>query len=200
MSWTSPVRPGSVTPRAGPAGAILAKRLAGASGDWSGRSRATLAAWAESMARMSVLVSVSVNVATGMACRTPGSWTSAAACAAESGWLVSARTSAPEPKAAWSWSERIQLCRWASVRVHVAVASTISNAAPPCLIGWRLICQLAMAAVSRRLRAASRSPALPPAGSRRSARTVPPASASAGAITITGSTPKLPFAPADTAE
>ena len=45
----------------------------------------------------------------------------------------------------------------------------MSSAAPPCRIGWRLICQLARAAVSRRPRAASRSPALPPAGSRRSA-------------------------------
>ena len=200
VSWISPVRPGSVTPRAGPAGLILPNSSAAGSGDWSERSSVTFAAWAESTARVWLPVAVSVNVATGMACRTPGTPTSAAAWAAESGWLVSTRTSAPEPNAAWSWSERVQLCRWASARVPVATASTISSAAPPCLIGWRLICQLAMAAVSRRPRAASRSPALPPAGSSRSARTVPPASASAGAITITGSTPKLPFAPADTAE
>jgi hypothetical protein len=102
--------------------------------------------------------------------------------------------------AAWSWTERVQVCRCESASVPVATASTISRAAPPCRIGWRLICQLAMAAVSRRPRAASRSPALPPAGSSRSARTVPPASARAGAATITGSTPKVPPAPAETAE
>ena len=84
--------------------------------------------------------------------------------------------------------------------MQVATESTISSAAPPCRIGCLLICQLAMAAVSRLPLAASRSPALPPAGSRRSASTVPPARASAGAITTTGSTPKLPLAPAETAE
>ena len=146
------------------------------------------------------MLTVCGNIATGMACCTPGSWTRAAAWAADSGWLVSTRTSAPALNAAWSWSERVQLCRCDSASVPVATASTISSAAPPCRIGWRLICQLASAAVSRRPRAASRSPALPPAGSRRSARTVPPARARAGAITTTGSMPKLPFAPAETAE
>ena len=135
-----------------------------------------------------------------MACRTPGVPVRAAAWPAVSGWLVCTRTSAPAVKAAWSWTERVQLCRCDSASVPVATASTISSAAPPCLIGRRLICQLAMAAVSRRPRAASRSPAFPPAGSSRRARTVPPASASAGAATTTGSTPKFPAAPADTAE
>ena len=200
VSRTSPAWAGSVTPVAGPAGTILANSAVSGSADWSGRSSDTLAAWAESTAMVSELVAAWVKDATGMACRTPGSWTRVPAWAAESGWLVSTRTSAPELNAAWSWSEPVQLCRCASASVTVAVASTISRAAPPCLIGWRLICQLARAAVSRRPRAASRSPALPPAGSRRSARTVPPASASAGAITTTGSTPKVPFAPADAAE
>ena len=185
---------------AAPDGRILPNSPAAGTGDWSGLSSVTSAARPESTASVTPLVAVCSKGATGMACRTPGARARAPACAAESGWLVCTRTSAPVLNAAWSCTERVQLCRWDSASVPVATASTISSAAPPCRIGWRLICQLAMAAVSRRPRAASRSPALPPAGSSRSARTVPPASARAGAATITGSTPKVPLAPADTAE
>ncbi len=142
-------RPGSLIPLTGPAGMILPNRAASGNADWSARSRDTSAAWPESIARVSAPSDGCANVATGMACRTPGAWTRASAWATESGWLVCTRTSAPVLNAAWSWSERVQLCRCASASVPVATASTISSAAPPCLIGWRLICQLAMAAVSR---------------------------------------------------
>ena len=91
-----------MSPVAGPAGMILANSAASGSADWSGRSSDTFAAWAESTARVSELAAASVKDATGMACRTPRSWTRVPAWAAESGWLVSTWTSAPELNAAWS--------------------------------------------------------------------------------------------------
>ncbi len=99
----------------------------------------------------------------------------------------SARTSAPAVNAAWSAVDLVQLWCWASASVPVATAMTISRAAPPWRSGWRLNCQPAIAAVSLRPPAASRSAARAAAGSSRSVRTVPPASASAGASARTGS-------------
>ena len=123
----------------------------------------------------------------GHALRTAGALASRAACAAGSGWDRSARRSAPAANVAWSWLDLSQLWCWAKASVPVATASTISRTVPPWRSGWRLTCQLAMAAVSRLALAASRSPALPTAGRIRSAAIVPPASASAGARVSTGS-------------
>jgi len=64
---------------------IFPNNAAALTGDWSARSRVTFAAWPVFIARTSPLVAVCGNVATGMACSTPGSWTRAAAWAADSG-------------------------------------------------------------------------------------------------------------------
>ena len=66
-------------------GAILPNSAAAFTGDWSARSRVTFAAWSEFSARTTPLVAVCGNAATGMACCTPGSETTPAAWAADSG-------------------------------------------------------------------------------------------------------------------
>ena len=102
VSRTSAAWPGSVTPGGGPAGVILPNSAAAFTGDWSARSSVTSAAWPESIARTSLLLTSCGNAATGMACCTPGNETTAAAWAADSGSLASTRTSAPALNAAWS--------------------------------------------------------------------------------------------------
>ena len=109
MSWTSATWPGSTTPGACVLGMIFPKSVARGNGDWSARSSVTSAAWRASTARVSPWVAFCGKIATGIACRTPGTRIRPAAWAAESGSLVSTRTSAPALNAAWSWSEPVQL-------------------------------------------------------------------------------------------
>ena len=108
--------------------------------------------------------------------------------------------SAPALNEAWSAADRAQLRCWDSASVPVATASTMSSAPAAWLSGRRLSCQQLSAGDSRRPREASRSAARAAGGSTRSVSAVPPASASAGARTSTGSTPPGPLAEVTTAE
>ena len=102
VSCTAAGRPGNVTPGGGPVRRIIPNKLAAGTADWSARVSVTSAAWSAPMAKGLAVGGLLRKPATGMACRTPGSPTTAAAWAADSGWLVSTRTSAPVLNAAWS--------------------------------------------------------------------------------------------------
>ncbi len=113
---------------------------------------------------------------------------------------ASTRTSEPTAKAAWSAADCRQLAYPASASVVVAVATTTSRAGPVWRIGRLAICQLTMAAASRRPRSVASSASLASSGSPRSGMSVSPASASAGATATTGSIPSDPVPGCATAE
>ena len=158
-----------------------------------------MGAWAASMATTSEGVATWLTE-TAIAARTPGASVIVVVAPAESGTARSTRASPPVTYAAWSAADLVQLWCCASASVPVATAITSSSAAPPWRSGWRLNCQPASAEVSPRPAADTRSTARAAAGSSRSVRTVPPASASAGASTRTGSMADGPLADVETAE
>ena len=136
----------------------------------------------------------------GVAAVTPGAPAIASAAPGGSPPVASTRTSEPTAKAAWSAADCCQLAYPASASVVVAVATTTSSTGPAWRIGRLAICQLTIAAASRRPRSVALSASLASSGSVRSGMSATPASASAGAMATTGSIPSDPAAGCATAE
>ena len=137
---------------------------------------------------------------TAIAPCTPGAPLIVVVAPAGTGWIRFTCTSPPVTYAAWSAADLVQLWCCASASVPVATAITSSSAAPPWRSGWRLNCHPASAEVSPRPPADSRSTPRAAIGSRRRVSTVPPARASAGASTRTGSMADGPPEDVETAE
>src|ERR1700722_10306056 len=96
------------TPPAVGAGVIVRSRAAGDRFDWSVRSRATLGAWAASMATTPAGVA-SCSTDTAIAARTPGAPVIVVVAPAGSGPARLTCTSAPVTYAAWSAADLVQL-------------------------------------------------------------------------------------------
>ena len=190
--------PGSTSPGVGRGVMRCHSALAG-SDDRSGRSRIVLPAVLASSAISWPPLAMLARLA-DVAAVTPGARVIAPVAPSGSWSAASTRTSEPTAKAAWSAADCRQLAYPASASVVVATATTTSRAGPAWRIGRRAICQLTMAAASRRPRSVAWSASLASSGSPRSGMMATPASASAGARATTGSIPSDPVAGCATAE
>ncbi len=124
----------------------------------------------------------------------PATWPTASGAA---GGIVT-RSSAPTAKLACACTERCQLSRWATAMIAAAIASTATSVGPASRSARLLSCQAATGTTRPLPLDASRSPRRAASGSARSVSRAPPASASTGATTRTGSALSAPFSPPET--
>ena len=190
--------PGSASPDSR-RGVMRCHSVLSGSGDRSGRSRIVLSAVPASSAISWPALPVLARLASVTAV-TPGAPVIAPVTPGGSGPAESTRTSEPTAKAAWSAVDCRQLAYPASASVVVAVAITTSRTGPAWRIGRLAICQLTIAAASRRSWSVALSASLASSGSPRSGMSATPASASAGARATPGSIPSDPVAGCETAE